>query len=309
MKMMKRCLVFCLLVGLLLMLAMPAYAAEKMDYGALFAGVEEKGWKPLNDALVEDPVAFLEALAFQSKDVQQLVINTMTYDSPVDRQVLLFLIDWAKEGRELTESEKSMLAAFRYAIEYRYHSFQRAYKTGDELVKIMQEAPQSDGYYSEHLGGEYAEAIKGDTIGFVRALAAQDAEVKRCVPRLLMIEALWEMGNVLTDLLNGIDRTILTEDESAVVDDLLEIGLKETKAPVMAVGPDPDELAAYLKRKEHAVENPQVTVPVTTQPQATEPDPGKEPVSESGISGWWLLLAPVCAGLGFYLGKRSKKEA
>jgi len=312
MKKLNRIFAVCLLTGLLLVLAVPVFAAEEADYDTVFARASANSIYDLLEAFFSAPVEFTEALAYQDKDTQQRVINTLA-DASTEEQIraiwcALLLIG---TDEELTQSEQNTQNALRYAIGYRVYSLPSAYKNGDALVALLKESMTGDAARLEGISYEIGEAIKGDAVDFVRALTAQEEKVRERVLGLMPYHCNWTMGNVLIDILNGIDKETLTAEEAAMVDALLE-KLKDTPEPVKAVDPDPQEVAAYLAKKDQQSAEmeptaPKETVPAPTQPAPTEP--AEEAVSESGISGWWLLLAPVCAGLGFYLGKRSKKEA
>lgn len=307
---MRKSLAVILILGLLVALAVPAFAAEGTDYDALFAEAAEDGEDPLIDALIDDPAAFLEALAFQSKEVQHTVIYTMADGAGIDEwTVLRYLINWATEDRELTESETNTIAALRYAINYEDYAFLRAYKSGEELDALMKESLTSDGWYSEWLSNVWAEAIKGDAIGFVRTFAAQEEKVQQRVLGQMPYHCTWTLGNVLIDILKALKTAELTDAEAAAVDALLA-ELAETPAPVVAVDPDPKELAAYLAKRGSAQQEPsqepEPTQPETTRAPTESPAP-TEPTQE-GISAGWLVLVPVGFAAGFLAGRMKKKK-
>lgn len=311
MRKMNRLFAVCLLAGLLLVLTVPVFAAEGTDYDALFAKAAEDGEDPLIDAMVADPVTFLEALSFQNQEIQQTVINVMAEGASISEwTVIRYLISWAVEGRELAKSEESVIAALRYAINYADYRFLRAYKSGYELKALMEESLTADGWRSEALSNEFAEAIKGDAAGFVRTLVAQEEKVRERVLGLMPYHCYWEMGNVLIDILNGIDKGVLTAEEAATVDALLE-KLKDTPEPAKAVDPDPQELAAYLAKKAPQTQVTVPTVPKETAPAPTQPTltaPVQEPEAASGISGWWLVLVPLGVAAGYLAGAGRKKK-
>lgn len=303
---MRRIVAVILFMGLLFSIAVPAFAAEETDYDVLFDGADESGREPLMDALVEDPAAFLEALAFQKQETQHIVIYTMAREASIDEwPVVRYLIAWATDGRELTKSEKNTVDALRYAIDYADYSFQRAYKSGEELDAILKDAIKADGWYAEQLSSEYAEAIKGDVKGFLSCLAAQEEAVQQSVVSLMSIHCYWTMGNVLQDILNGVDKAALTDAEAKAVDALLA-ELNETPAPVVAVDPDSEELAAYLAKRQPA--QPEPTQPEMTQAPTEAPVPTGPKPSQEGISGWWLVLVPLGVAVGYVAGAGRKKK-
>ncbi len=310
MRLWKKSIAVCLLLGLLMVLAVPAFATEKTDYDGLFAYASEGGKKQLMDALVEDPVAFLEALAFQPQDVQHVVIYTVAREASIEEwTVVRYLISWATDGRELTQSEKNLVAALRYAIDYADYSFLRAYKSGDALDALLKESMTGHAARLEGISCELGEAIKGDAVGFVRALASQEEKVRERVLALMPYHCSWTMGNVLIDILNGIDQETLTAQEAATVDALLE-QLAETPVPVVAVDPVPSELAMYLSKREPAqpepTQEPEPTQTEATQAPTEEPSAGKTEPAEKGISLWWLVLIPIGTIAGFLIGKAGK---
>lgn len=311
MKKMKRFIIVCLLTGLLLMLAVPVLAAEETDYDTLFARASVNTIYDLLKAFFSAPAEFTEALAYQDKDTQQWVINTLA-DASAEEQIraiwCALLLIGTDEG--LTQSEQNTQNALRYAIGYRVYSLPAEYKSGDALVALLEESMTGDAARLEGISYELGEAIKGDAAGFVRALASQKEKVWQRVLGLMHNHCNWTMGNVLTDILNGIDKEALTAEEVATVDALLE-ELKDTPGPVKTVDPDPKELAAYLAKKAPQDQVTEPTVPKETTPAPTQPvptEPAQEQEEASGISGWWLLLVPVGAGVGFLLGKGRKRK-
>ena len=311
MKKMKRFIIVCLLTGLLLMLAVPVLAAEETDYDTLFARASVNTIYDLLKAFFSAPAEFTEALAYQDKDTQQWVINTLA-DASAEEQIraiwCALLLIGTDEG--LTQAEQNTQNALRYAIGYRVYSLPAEYKSGDALVALLEESMTGDAARLEGISYELGEAIKGDAAEFVRALASQKEKVWQRVLGLMHNHCNWTMGNVLTDILNGIDKEALTAEEVATVDALLE-ELKDTPGPVKTVDPDPKELAAYLAKKAPQDQVTEPTVPKETTPAPTQPvptEPAQEQEEASGISGWWLLLVPVGAGVGFLLGKGRKRK-
>ena len=312
MKKMNRFLAVCLLAGLLLMLAVPVFAAEEADYGTVFARASTNSIYDLLEAFFSAPVEFMEALAYQDKDTQQSVIKTLA-DASTEEQIRAIWCALGLIGTEedLPQSEKNTHNALRYGIGYRVYSLPSAYKSGDALDALLKESMTGHAARLEGISSELGEAIKGDAVGFVRALTAQKEEIQARVLGLMPYHCYWTMGNVLIDILNGIDKETLTAEEAAVVDALLE-KLKDTPEPVKAVDPDPQELAAYLAKKAPQAQVTEPTLPKETVPAPTQPvptEPVQEPEVATGISGWWLLLVPVGIGAGYLLGKGRKKES
>lgn len=233
------------------------------------------------EAIIFDPRAFVEELAFREAWLQQAIADGMAeslHDIYLDTaaQVLGTLRynagSWDSQRYGLpvlyddpTISEKNLLDFFLcrfYVVQY-----SRPQEYRDDYYTLFQE-----GYTEVHTESHSFllwKSLKETPLPFLRALLQQDEQTQAMVIENILFYRYSPRGVVL---INVLEETQTCENLSEAEKDLITLlteGLAEAKACVTATGPEPQELAARNVQKEPDKAQPAPEIPNESQPSAT----------------------------------------
>lgn len=268
MKVLYRALVTAIL--LMCLLVSFVHAEEVIDYDALFeralAESNEQIANDLVDAFFTDLPTFLEELAFRDAKTKQAVIDLFVSDYITSEQLPKIVSHFSTYQVKLpTQTERDSLQALKSAVLYKHESLPGEHR---EFAVLFKEAMTANEAESFGVDRDFARAAIDAPSQMLHLLAKEDAQVQE-----RMLVALWSqyytlLGTILKEKLTAIRDTEDFTDEELVLLDTIVGYYAESPTVTPPSDPDPEELKAWLEKK-----NPQVTEPTETTPPPTETDP------------------------------------
>ena len=272
-------------------------AAATIQAGVDFYTMRELSMK-MYEAIIFDPRAFVEELAYREAWLQQAIADGMAetlYDSYLDTAagVVAMLIynatSWDSQRYGLpmlyddpSISEKKLLDFFTCRFYVTQCSRPQEYR--DDYYTLFQEGHTAVEAYLESHSFHLWQSLKETPLPFLRALLQQDEQTQAMVIKNILFYRTNPRGVVLINVLEETQTCEnLSEAEKELITSLIE-GLADAKACVTATGPDPQELAARNAQKEPDIAQPAPEIPSESQPSTmTAPVGEAEPTVPGAI--------------------------
>ena len=293
---------------LICMLASFVHAEEVIDYDALFeqalAESNEQIANDLMDAFFTDLPTFLEELAFRDAQTKQAVIDLFVGEYITAEQISEIVSRLSSDQvRSPTRTEKDSLQALKSAVVYKRDSLPGEHR---EFAVLFKEAMTANEAESFGVDRDFARAAIDAPSQMLHLLAKEDAQVQE-----RMLVALWSqyytlLGTILKEKLTAIrDTEDFTDEELALLDTIVGY-YAESPTVTPPSDPDPEELKAWLEKKQPVATEPTETDPPPTQTDPTDPEPTEspdEPQKENNDRLWITVSLCFLAGcIGLLIG-------
>jgi hypothetical protein len=298
------------------MLASFVHAEESVDYDALFERAltesNEQIANDLVDAFFADLRTFLKELAFRDAKTKQAVIDLFVSDYITAEQLPKIVSHLSSYQVKLpTQTERDSLQALKSAVVYKRDSLPGEHR---EFAVLFKEAMTANEAESFGVDRDFARAAIDAPSQMLHLLAKEDAQVQE-----RMLVALWSqyytlLGTILKEKLTAIrDTEDFTDEELALLDTIVGY-YAESPTVTPPSDPDPEELKAWLEKKQPVATEPTETDPPPTQTDPTDPEPTESPdeLQKENNDRLWITVSLCflagCIGLLIGVLVHQRKE-
>lgn len=307
----KKTLVFTLAICLLLISVSAVHAEETIDYDALFDKVKTGNpiefQTELMNAFFIDTLTFMEEVSYQNVQVKQTVIDIFISDPyylpKIKDQVSYLNSYFYSQGIETSNSENNFRRALSDALSYQsvcLPSYYREFSILFDEVLMVNEA-QFEGF-----ADELSQAAIAEPANMIHLLAHENEQVQEAILVSLWTQYYTFRGTVLKEKLTAIrDTEDFTDEELGLLDTIVGY-YAESPTVTPPSDPDPEELKAWLEKKQPVATEPTGTDPPPTQTDPTDPEPTEspdEPQKENNDRLWITVSLCFLAGcIGLLIG-------
>ena len=316
---------------LICLLASFVHAEESVDYDALFERAltesNEQIANDLVDAFFADLRTFLKELAFRDAQTKQAVIDLFIGEYITAEQLPKIVSHFSTYQVILpTMTEKDSLQALKSAVVYKRDSLPGTYRDIPTLMDAVMSIGEMEG---QSFSDELARAAIAEPANMIHLLAQEECQVQERILVDLWYQYYTFRGTILKEKLTAIrDTEDFTDEELALLDTIVGY-YAESPTVTPPSDPDPEELKAWLEKKQPVATEPTQTdapptatnpTPAETEPTLIQTDPADpeptvapaEPEQDSNERLWItvsLCFLAGCVGLLAGVLLHQRKEA